>query len=174
MTSETEGQRTSLRGPILGTVLFVALVPGTVIGWLPHELSDGWSFGAPFFGLTAMRWLGVALMLAAAPIFIDFVVRFVREGFGTPAPIAPPRKLVVRGTFEYSRNPGYVAVVALVVGQAFLFGSLLVLLYATCLSVVFHLFVVFYEEPDLRARFGESYDDYCRRVPRWFPRFSKE
>ena len=74
------------------------------------------------------------------------------------------------GPFRWVRNPGYIAVVSLVVGQALLFGSGAVLAYAAFLALAFHLFVVFYEEPTLRAQFGEEYDAYCRAVPRWLPR----
>jgi protein-S-isoprenylcysteine O-methyltransferase Ste14 len=92
------------------------------------------------------------------------------RGRGTPAPIAPTEHLVVGGPFRWVRNPGYVAVVSLVVGQALVFGSGAVLAYAAVLAVGFHLFVVLYEEPTLRRQFGEEYEAYCREVPRWFPR----
>jgi protein-S-isoprenylcysteine O-methyltransferase Ste14 len=104
------------------------------------------------------------------PVFFDFVLRFVREGRGTPAPVAPTVQLVVGGTFRYVRNPGYVAVVSLLVGQALLFGSGAVLLYALAVAVAFHAFVILYEEPTLRRQFGAEYEAYCRKVPRWLPR----
>ncbi len=146
------------------------VVPGTVALWAPYELSDEWSFDSPFLGLGLTRWLGGVLVLVALPIFGDFLFRFVSEGFGTPAPVAPPRKLVVGGTFRYCRNPGYLAAVSIIAGQALLLGSGSVLIYAACLWLGFHLFVVFYEEPNLRRRFGAEYEDYCRRVLRWIPR----
>ncbi len=146
--------------------------PGTVVVWIPYELSDGWRLGTPFFGIELMRWVGVVIALAALPIFADFLIRFVREGFGTPAPIAPPSKLVVGGSFRYCRNPGYVAVVSLVAGQGLFFASSSILIYGACAWLAFHLFVVFYEEPNLHRRFGDEYDEYRRRVPRWIPRRS--
>jgi protein-S-isoprenylcysteine O-methyltransferase Ste14 len=109
-------------------------------------------------------------VVLATPLFFRFLTGFVREGHGTPAPIAPTVHLVVGGPFQWVRNPGYIAVVSLVVGQAFLFGSWPVLAYAALLAVAFHLFVVMYEEPTLRRQFGEEYAAYCSRVPRWFPR----
>jgi len=157
------------RGALLGTIVFTLIVPGTVIVLLPYLLT-GWEPRPPLLGVEATRSLGVALMVLAAPLFFRFLAGFVREGHGTPAPIAPPEHLVVGGPFRWIRNPGYVAVVALVAGQALLLGSRAVLAYAAALALVFHLFVVFYEEPTLRRQFGAEYEDYCRRVPRWIPR----
>jgi protein-S-isoprenylcysteine O-methyltransferase Ste14 len=161
--------RESLWGPLLGTLVFVALVPGTVVGLVPGWLS-GWKLQPPFLGLEATRWLGVVLMLAGAPFFVSFVSRFVVEGRGTPAPVAPTRHLVVGGAFRFVRNPGYIGVVSLVLGQALLFGSGAVLAYAALLALGFHLFVLAYEEPTLRATYGEDYERFCREVPRWLPR----
>jgi protein-S-isoprenylcysteine O-methyltransferase Ste14 len=154
---------------LLGSLAFVALVPGTVVGIVPYLLC-GWTLAPPFLGTSATRWLGGALLVAAAPLFASFVGRFVVEGHGTPAPVAPPRRLVVGGPFRHTRNPGYVAVVSLVVGQGLVFGSPRVLVYAALLALGFHLFVVLYEEPTLRRTFGAEYDAYCRAVPRWLPR----
>ena len=153
----------------LGTLLFVAILPATVIGWVPFWITR-WEMGPPLLGLGATRWLGALLIAAGLPVFADFLWRFVEEGHGTPAPVAPPTELVVRGTFRWVRNPAYVAVLALVAGQALLFGSAGVLGWAAVLWLAFHLFVVLYEEPDLRRRFGASYEAYCRAVPRWIPR----
>jgi protein-S-isoprenylcysteine O-methyltransferase Ste14 len=152
----------------IGTVVFTILVPGSVIGLGPFLLTR-WRLDAPFFGWEASRWVGVVLFLLAAPIFADFLVRFVREGRGTPAPVAPTRHLVVGGPFRHVRNPAYVCVLAMLAGQALLFGSVAVLIYAAIMALGFHLFVVLFEEPTLRATFGAEYEAYCRRVPRWIP-----
>jgi protein-S-isoprenylcysteine O-methyltransferase Ste14 len=164
--------RDSLLGPLLGTLVFVALVPGTVIGWIPYFLT-GWRIGPPLLGIEATRWLGIALMLVGAPLFVGFLARFVVEGRGTPAPVAPTERLVVGGPFRWSRNPGYIGVVSLVLGQALLFGSFATLVYAVILALGFHTFVVLYEEPTLRSRFGAEYEAYCRDVPRWLPRLGR-
>jgi len=159
----------SLLAATVGTILFVILVPGTVIVLVPRLLS-GWAIHPPLLGWAPTRWIGLALLLLALPVFLDFLVGFVREGRGTPAPVAPPEHLVVGGAFRYVRNPGYAAVVSLVVGQGLFLGSSAVLAYAACLALGFHLFVVLYEEPTLRRQFGDEYAAYCRRVPRWLPR----
>jgi protein-S-isoprenylcysteine O-methyltransferase Ste14 len=164
----TAGSR-SLLAATAGTILFVALVPATVIVLAPRWLS-GWVLRPPLLGWAGVRWIGAALLLLALPVFLDFLVGFVRRGRGTPAPVAPPERLVVSGVFRYVRNPGYVAVVSMVVGQGLLLGSRAVLAYAACLALGFHLFVVLYEEPTLRRQFGEEYAAYCGRVPRWLPR----
>ena len=159
----------SLLWPTVGTVLFVVCVPGTVVVYIPYALCR-WHPGPAFLGVAATRWVGAVFIVGALPVFFDFVGRFVREGEGTPAPVAPPVRLVVGGTFRYVRNPGYVAVVSLLLGQALLFASVAILLYALAVALAFHTFVIVYEEPTLRRHFGAEYDAYCRKVPRWLPR----
>jgi protein-S-isoprenylcysteine O-methyltransferase Ste14 len=149
----------------LGTAVFTLAVPGSVVGLVPYLLS-GWRLAAGWLP----RALGALLVLAALPVFASFLARFVREGIGTPAPILPTERLVVHGPFERVRNPGYLSVVAMVAGQALLFGSWQVAAWALCLALGFHLFVVRYEEPALLRRFGAEYEAYRRRVPRWWPR----
>jgi protein-S-isoprenylcysteine O-methyltransferase Ste14 len=156
------------RAALLGTLLFVAILPAAIIVWVPWWITR-WQMAPPLLGFLALRWAGALLVLVALPIFLDFLARFVRA-HGTPAPVAPPEDLVVEGGFARCRNPGYVAVTALVVGQGLFFGSPGVLLYAAALALGFHLFVVFVEEPGLRRRFGAGYDAYCAKVPRWLPR----
>jgi protein-S-isoprenylcysteine O-methyltransferase Ste14 len=160
------------RHALLGTIAFTLTVPLTIIVMIPYLLT-GWRVQLPFLGAEATRALGVVTVVLAAPLFFRFLVGFVREGHGTPAPIAPPEHLVVGGPFQWVRNPGYVAVISLVVGQALLFGSSSLLAYAALLAVAFHLFVVGYEEPTLRRQFGAEYDAYCAAVPRWLPRLRR-
>jgi protein-S-isoprenylcysteine O-methyltransferase Ste14 len=156
-------------GAVLGTLLFVALVPGTVIGLVPWWLARATPPAERFDGWLALV-AGVALIAVALPVFVAFNLRFVREGHGTPAPVAPPQRLVVGGPFRWVRNPGYLGVMGLVVGEGLLYGSPRVLVWAALLWAAFHAFVLLYEEPALRGTFGREYDEYCRRVPRWIPR----
>lgn len=157
------------RRPLLGTAVFTLLVPGTAVVLVPWLLTR-WRLAPPLLGIEATRTLGAALLLLSTPLFFRFLAGFVREGRGTPAPIAPTERLVVGGPFQWTRNPGYVAVVGMVAGQALLFGSAATLAWAAILAVGFHAFVVLWEEPTLRRRFGAEYERYCREVPRWFPR----
>ena len=152
-------------GTLAGAVLFI----GGMAVYLPYALSD-WRVREPFLGWEPWRWIGGILIALSIPVLLDFLVRFVREGHGTPVPIAPPRHLVVRGGFRIVRNPGYVGAVANLLGQALLFGSSAVLAYALVMAVFFHLFVVGYEEPTLRQKFGAEYEAYCDQVGRWLPR----
>lgn len=155
-----------VRQAALGTLAFVLVVPTTLIGYVPYALT-GWVLQSPLF--PGARLVGIVLAAAGLPLFVAFNLRFVREGEGTPAPIAPPRHLVVGGPFRYVRNAGYVAVVALVAAQGLFFGSEVVLAYAAVLFVLFHAFVLLYEEPTLRRQFGVEYARYCQQVPRWIP-----
>ena len=155
-------------GAVIGTLFAAPLFIGFVLTYVPYTLC-GWRFGPPFLG-TWTRGVGVGLIVLALPVLADFLYRFVREGHGTPVPVAPPQRLVVRGVFRVVRNPSYVGGVAAVVGQGLLFASVPVLIYALALALGFHLFVVLYEEPTLRRKFGAAYEEYCRAVPRWRPR----
>jgi protein-S-isoprenylcysteine O-methyltransferase Ste14 len=155
-----------VRHPALGTLVFVLVVPTTVIGYVPYSFTH-WVLRPPLF--PGARIVGIALFVVGVPLFVTFNLRFVREGEGTPSPIAPTRHLVIGGPFRYVRNVGYIAVVALVAGQGLVLGNALVLAYAAALFLLFHSFVLLYEEPALHRRFSAEYDVYCRQVPRWIP-----
>jgi len=161
----TDGRAAPPRWVLLGTLLFTLLVPGTVVGVVPWWITR-WRLADALLA----RAGGALILVVGSPLFLSFLARFVREGHGTPAPVAPPQHLVVGGPFRWTRNPGYVGVLMLLVGQALLFASLRVLLYAGCVALAFHAFVVLYEEPVLARQFGAEYDEYRRRVPRWLPR----
>ncbi len=118
----------------------------------------------------ALPVLGVLLIAAGLPVLLDSFARFALQGLGTPAPVLPPGHLVVTGFFRRVRNPMYVAIVSMILGQGLLFGSTGVLLYGALAWAGFHLFVRGYEEPTLRRRFGPEYDEFCANVPRWIPR----
>ena len=103
---------------------------------------------------------------------VDSFARFALQGLGTPAPIAPTQRLVVTGLYRYVRNPIYIAVVAVIFGQALLFGDWRLLWYGALLWLAFHLFVVMYEEPTLKESFGAEYEAFRINVPRWIPRLT--
>ena len=123
---------------------------------------------ATFHGVMAL--VGVALVVVGTFLLADSVfLRFAREGRGTLAPIDPPRFVVRGGAYRFTRNPMYVANLAILVGIAITFRSLAVAGWAGFMALTFHLFVISYEEPKLRDTFGESYEVYRREVPRWLP-----
>src|SRR3954468_14067153 len=152
--------------PAAGSALFFALAPGVVAGVVPWALT-GWD-AEP----TAPLWqgLGVALLAAGTAVLVGAFARFVREGIGTPAPVAPTQHLVVGGLYRFIRNPMYVAVVSCVIGQALLLSREVLWGYALGLMALFYAFVRGYEEPTLSRRFGSEYEAYRRAVPGWYPR----
>jgi protein-S-isoprenylcysteine O-methyltransferase Ste14 len=125
---------------------------------------------------TALRGLGAAadggggLLAAGVVVLVQAFVRFVVEGVGTPAPIAPTRQLVVGGPYRYVRNPMYLAVTAVIAGQALALGQPALLLYAAAVGAAMAAFDHRYEEPTLRRQFGAQYEAYRRAVPAWRPR----
>ena len=149
-----------------GSLLFLVLAPGVAAGLVPWLLT-GWDSSDPPAWLAV---IGAALVAAGAGALLHAFARFVVEGTGTPAPVAPTDRLVVGGLYRHVRNPMYVAVVATIVGQALLLGRPWLLAYAAALWLVFAAFVKLYEEPTLSARYGEQYAAYRRAVPGWWPR----
>jgi len=154
---------------IIGSVIFLLIAPVTVVGWIPWWISR-WQMQQDFGDSTILRIVGIVLILAGVPVLLDSFARFAIEGLGTPAPIFPPRHLVVQGLYRYVRNPMYVALVMVITGQALLFGNLRLLEYGAIVWLSTHLFVLLYEEPKLRATFGDEYKTFCAHVPRWIPR----
>jgi protein-S-isoprenylcysteine O-methyltransferase Ste14 len=154
----------------LGSVVFFFLAPGTVAGVVPFAIT-GWRQEGRSSPST-VRALGAALILLGVLSLTESFGRFVTRGRGTPAPVAPPSQLVVSGQYRYVRNPMYLAVLALVLGQAVSFGSVALLEYAAGLAILFHAFVYWYEEPKLLRLFGASYEHYRRNVSRWVPRLA--
>jgi protein-S-isoprenylcysteine O-methyltransferase Ste14 len=148
-------------GFVLGPGLVAGLVPWWLTGW---QVRQPRPYGAP------LRVAGAALIAAGASVLVHATVQFVREGSGTPAPVAPPERLVVGGLYRYVRNPMYLAVVATIIGQALALGQAALLWYAAALGVATGVFVRWYEEPTLRRRFGAQYEAYRRAVPAWWPR----
>ena len=150
----------------LRSVLFVFLLPGTIGVYIPFRilrLTDRWVLPE----LTLATLCAGALTLLGAAVLLRCVWDFFASGRGTLAPIDPPKQLVVRGLYRYTRNPMYHGVLAAILGQAWLFHSAALLGYAAIVWVAFHLFVVLYEERALEAAFGERYRAYRSRVPRW-------
>jgi protein-S-isoprenylcysteine O-methyltransferase Ste14 len=152
-----------------GSALFFLLAPGIVAGLIPWWLT-GWRVRASLLNRLPIRAIGVVLIIAGAAVLISAFARFVGEGFGTPAPVAPTERLVVGGLYRYVRNPMYLAVVAIIVGQSLALGQLVLLAYAAAVMIVFASFVRWYEEPTLRRRYGAQYEAYRRAVPAWLPR----
>jgi protein-S-isoprenylcysteine O-methyltransferase Ste14 len=134
------------------------LVPWLLTGWQVKDAPLG------------VRILGALLIALGVGFLLHAFTRFVVEGLGTPAPVAPTERLVVGGVYRYVRNPMYLAVGATIVGQAFLLGQFGLLPYAAVFGLIVFGFVRAYEERALSEKFGASYDAYRRAVPGWIPR----
>lgn len=158
--------RTSRISAVAGSLLFFIVAPGVVAGLIPWWITD-WESEA---SSPAIRVTGIVLICIGFAALVYSFARFVVEGIGTPAPVAPTERLVVGGLYRYVRNPMYVAVVAIIVGEAALLARPLLLIYALIAGAAMAAFAHFYEEPDLAIRFGESYENYRRNVPGWVPR----
>ena len=152
----------------LKTLIFSILVPGTVAGIIPWLLLQG--SGNLVLRIPSIWMIGLFPLLLGVGLYLWCAGAFTFIGKGTPAPIDAPKVLVVQGMYRWVRNPMYIAVLSVVIGEAILFRSILLVEYALVLWGMFHMFVVFVEEPLLRSQFGASYETYFRTVPRWLPR----
>ena len=152
---------------IAGSAVFLVAAPGVVAGLVPWLLT-GWQDG------TAYPWVarvpGLALVAAGAGVLLSAFGQFAVEGMGTPAPVAPTERLVVRGLYRYVRNPMYLAVLAVIAGQALWLSRPVLLAYAAGVAAAFVAFVRWYEQPTLSRRYGAQYQAYLREVPGWWPR----
>jgi len=153
----------------LKTLLFTILVPGTVTVLVPYLLLS-WGVQIFSFEVGPIRILGLPPILLGAVTYLWCAWDFTFTGRGTPAPIDPPKELVVKGLYRYVRNPMYVGITLILLGEALLFEAAVLFLYAGLLLVCAHLFIVYYEEPTLRRLFGASYESYCKSVSRWTAR----
>jgi protein-S-isoprenylcysteine O-methyltransferase Ste14 len=151
------------------SVFWTLLLPGLLAGYVPWRF-----FGLAKFQLNVgdpYQLMGFASIGIGSALLATCIWEFARSGRGTLAPIDPPRDLVVRGLYRYVRNPMYLSVTVIVLGEALLAQSRALLLYWTVWFLAVNLFVIGYEEPALRRRFGPSYEAYTQRVGRWLPRF---
>ena len=155
----------------VASAAFFVAAPGVVAGLVPWLLT-GWEVESRL--PPALRIGGAALVVAGAAVVLTAFARFVLEGAGTPAPVAPTETLVVGGLYRHVRNPMYLAVLACIGGQALLFGSWSLVLYGAGMAVAFVTFVRLYEEPTLADRYGAEYDAYRRAVPGWLPRLRRQ
>lgn len=156
----------------LKSLFFTLVLPGSVTLLIPYLLLN--SVTEPILnGFGPFRFLGLLPILIGAAILLRCIWDFAVTGHGTVAPIDPPKTLVIRGFYRYVRNPIYVGVLLVLLGEAVLFESLRLLIYALAVLLIFHLFVVFDEEPTLRQRFGADYEVYLHSVGRWIPKIHR-
>jgi protein-S-isoprenylcysteine O-methyltransferase Ste14 len=155
----------------LWSLVFTVVVPGTVVGLVPWLMS-GWHRTGDLFGVPGLWAVGVILTAIGFPVLLGAIYKFATDGLGTPAPTAPTQHLVISGPHRFVRNPMYIAVVSMIVGQALLLGQAALLWYAAIVALATAAFVRFYEEPTLQGQFGDEYVRYRRAVHAWLPRIT--
>lgn len=146
------------------------LVPGTMLMLLPCYLV-GRDLALFSFGI--FRWLGIPFWAAGAAIMIWCAWVFTVQGEGTPLPTSPPKRLMTRGLYHLLRNPIYLGAVIFLLGFVFWHPATSILWMPVIVAISAHLFVILYEEPHLRKTFGSEFEQYCRSVPRWFPKWRR-
>ena len=155
--------------PLIKTIVFTVLVPGSVGIWVPLLLVAT-GMGLPY-DIGNFRFLGFVLIVPGTTFYLLCAWDFVFTGKGTPIPIDPPKNLVRRRLYRLNRNPMYTGGYLAIVGESILLMSWTLFIYAFAVWLYFHLFVVLYEEPHLKRIFGTAYEEYCKAVPRWVPRW---
>lgn len=155
----------------LRSLLWTILLPGFLAGYVPWRI-----FGlgrARFDVVGPLPLVGIVCIGAGVVLLAACIVEFTRSGRGTLSPVDPPRHLVVRGLYGYVRNPMYLSVTTIILGEGALARSPALGVYWAIWLLCANLFVIGYEEPTLRRRFGAEYDAYTRQVGRWIPRFRR-
>lgn len=155
---------------LIKSLLFFILVPGMVVGAIPVFLL----MQGPYLNLWILSYFAMPLWVIGGVGLIWCFADFLLRGHGTPAPFDPPTELVVGGLYRFTRNPMYLSVLLMVLAEFLWFGHLLVLLYAGILFLAFNTFVRVYEEPTLKRKFGRSYENYTKSVPRWWGKTKME
>lgn len=154
---------------LIKSLLMFILLPGTVTCLIPYGiLKSGWNVVLIEYG--DVKYLGLLFIVPGAIVLLWCVMSFAVIGQGTLASIDPPKTLVIRGFYKFVRNPMYIAVISILIGESLLFSSLLLAAYSILVWIIFHLYIVLFEEPILLKQFSESYTKYCVSVPRWLPR----
>lgn len=124
-------------------------------------------YSFPMFSSWLFKIIGIVLLFFGCAFYLNCFVLFRLVGKGTPVPVSPPKNLVVKGIYKITRNPMYINIIVILIGYFFILGYLSLLFYLILVAVFFHLFIVFYEEPVLKKKFGEKYINYCKNTPRW-------
>jgi protein-S-isoprenylcysteine O-methyltransferase Ste14 len=150
----------------LKSLFFLVFMPGLFVGYVPFAfLMNGAYIGTGF-----LVYLALPLWVIGGCVILGCFWDFLVKGKGTPAPIDPPKELVVTGFYNHVRNPMYVGVLLMLSAHFLWFGYWSLLIYTGFCFLAFHLFILSYEEPALKKKFGADYEDYLERVPRWVPR----
>ena len=154
---------------VLKSLLYLVFEAGIFALYIPLRLLRS----GPRLETGMLSWLAIPLWLMGSLIILRCFWDFARRGRGTPVPTDPPKELVVTGFYRYVRNPIYVGAMLIFLGHFLWFGYWALLLYTVLALIGVHLFILLYEEPTLKRKFGTAYEDYLNHVPRWIPRNPK-
>ncbi|WP_315822293.1 isoprenylcysteine carboxylmethyltransferase family protein [Paraflavitalea speifideaquila] len=164
MTDKASNGNSSL---FLRNLLFTILQPGMVSGLIPWLIAKDHYQLALSSVLSFDQYIGILVFIAGIIITIHCIVRFALDGRGTLSPADPTKQLVISGLYRYSRNPMYIGVMSILIGESLFVQSRSLWLYTLLIFIAFNVFIIFWEERRLRKDFGKSYEDYCRKVRRW-------
>lgn len=153
---------------LVRALVYSTFFVGFLLVFLPARIIARSGLPAPAH-VGALQVAGVAMTAGGAILAISCILTFVVAGRGTPAPFDPPRRLVIRGPYRLLRNPMYLGAGIALVGAATYYASRPLAAYAVIFLLGMDVFVRVYEEPALRRTFGADYENYCRRVGRWWP-----
>lgn len=153
---------------LIRTIAYATIFISLVLIYIPARLLS-WSGIAQPAVIEVPQLAGMIIGTSGAAVALWCVFTLASIGRGTPAPFDPPRRLVIRGPYCYSRNPMYMGAGLALFGAALFYESVPLLIYTSLFMLATHFFVVWYEEPTLRRTFGEAYETYTQQVKRWWP-----
>jgi protein-S-isoprenylcysteine O-methyltransferase Ste14 len=156
-----------MRSLLIRNLFFTILQPGMVAGLFPYWILGRRVHDVPFPLLLYRHYAGAIIFITGLTIMLSCIVNFAVKGKGTLSPADPTKHLVITGLYKYSRNPMYIGVMLILIGEAIFFQSGSLWIYALFIFSAFTLFVLLVEEPRLTNDFGEEYKSYCKRVRRW-------
>jgi protein-S-isoprenylcysteine O-methyltransferase Ste14 len=152
---------------LISSLFFTILQPGLVSGLFPYLILGSRVKEILQNDFTLPQYFGSIIFFAGLIIMLECIVRFALEGRGTLSPADPTQILVVKGLYRYSRNPMYLGVVSMLIGEAVFFEAGRFWYYVVGIALAFNLFILLVEEPRLKRDFGAEYEEYCRKVRRW-------
>ena len=152
---------------LIRNLIFTILQPGIVAGFVPYLILQNESKALPTWPINPVHFLAIWIFFLGAFIMFNCIASFAIKGKGTLSPVDQTKQLVISGLYRYSRNPMYVGVVLILIGEALFFQSNTLWIYSVIIFLVFNIFILFVEEPRLRRDFKDQYENYCQQVRRW-------
>lgn len=152
---------------VLRNLFFTILQPGMVAGLIPYWIAGSPGTGTFKNNLSSFQYIAIFIFAAGIAILFYCISMFAVKGKGTLSPADPTKKLVVSGLYKFSRNPMYIGVMLMLIGEAIFFNSGGLWIYTSIVFIAFNLFIVLHEEPRLKEDFGTEYQQYSKAVRRW-------